>query len=57
MIVVMPDARTPGLAEIEQEVFGERAEIKSFQAKSQLDIPDETWQSADALMIWGGAAL
>ena len=54
MIIVMPDARTPGPAEIEQGVFGKRAEIKSFQAKAQSDIPDEIWQSADALMVWGG---
>ena len=53
MIIVMPDARTAGPAEIEQTVFGERAEIKSFQASRQSDIPDEVWQSADALMVWG----
>ena len=53
MIVVMPDARTAGPAEIEQTVFGDRAEIKTYQASTQEDIPDEVWQSADALMVWG----
>ena len=53
MIVVMPDSRTSGSAEIEQAVFGDRAEMKSFQAPSQADIPEEIWKNADALMIWG----
>ena len=53
MIVVMPDSRTSGPPEIEQTVFGDRAELKSFQALTQADIPEETWSSADALMIWG----
>ena len=50
----MPDSRTSGSAEIEQAVFGDRAEMKSFQAPSQADIPEEIWKNADALMIWGG---
>ena len=54
MIVVMPDARTEGPAEIEQDVFGDRAEMRSFQAKAQTDIPSEIWERADALMVWGG---
>lgn len=53
MIVVMPDARTAGPAEIEQAVFGDRAEIKSFQASAQADIPDAVWEQAEALMVWG----
>ena len=53
MIVVMPDSRTSGSAEIEQAVFGDRAEMKSFQAPTQADIPEEIWKNADALMIWG----
>ena len=53
MLVVMPDARYVGAAEIEQTVFGDRAEIRPFQAPSQGDIPAEVWESADALMVWG----
>ena len=53
MIVVMPDARYAGAAEIEQAVFGDRATIKPFQASTQADIADEVWELADALMIWG----
>ena len=53
MIVVMPDARYAGAAEIEQAVFGDRATIKPFQAPTQADISDEVWESADALMVWG----
>ena len=53
MIVVMPDSRTSGSVEIEQAVFGDRAEMKSFQAPTQADIPEEIWKNADALMIWG----
>lgn len=53
MIVVMPDARYAGPAEIEQAVFGDRAEILSFQAPTQADIIDDVWESADALMVWG----
>ena len=51
MIVVMPDARYAGAAEIEQAVFGDRAIIKPFQATTQADISDEVWKSADALMV------
>ena len=54
MLVVMPDARHAGPAEIEQNVFGQRAEIRAYQAGSQADIPPEVWTGADALMIWGG---
>ena len=53
MIVLMPDSRTAGSAEIEQAVFGNRAEMKSFQAATQADIPEKIWNTADALMIWG----
>ena len=53
MLVVMPDARHSDAAEIEQNVFGQRAEIRAYQADSQADIPSEVWKSADALMIWG----
>ena len=53
MLVVMPDARHAGPAEIEQNVFGQRAEIRAYQAGSQADIPPEVWTGADALMIWG----
>ena len=53
MLVIMPDARYSGAAEIEQDVFGQRAEIRAFQAKSQADIPPEVWLDADALMVWG----
>ena len=53
MIVVMPDARYAGAAEIEQAVFGDRAIIKPFQAPTQADISDKVWKSADALMVWG----
>ena len=53
MIVVMPDARYAGAAEIEQAVFGDRAIIKPFQAPTQADISDDVWKSADALMVWG----
>ena len=44
MIVVMPDSRTSGSAEIEQAVFGDRAEMKSFQAPTQADIPEKIWK-------------
>ena len=53
MIVVMPDARYAGAPEIEQAVFGDRATIKPFQASTRMDIADEVWELADALMIWG----
>ena len=32
MLVVMPDTRYAGAAEIEQNVFGQRAEIRAYQA-------------------------
>ena len=53
MLVVMPDALHAGAAEIEQNVFGQRAEIRAYQAESQADIPPKVWMDADALMIWG----
>jgi len=53
MLVVMPDALRAGAAEIEQNVFGQRAEIRAYQAESQADIPPKVWMDADALMIWG----
>ena len=53
MIVVMPDARYSGAADVEQAVFGERAEIRLFQAASQDEVPAEDWEAAEALMIWG----
>ena len=33
MLVVMPDALHAGAAEIEQNVFGQRAEIRAYQTK------------------------
>ena len=53
MHVVMPDARHLGAADVEQNIFGQRAEIRAFKADSQSDIPPEIWAAADALMIWG----
>ncbi|MEK9722716.1 MAG: C-terminal binding protein, partial [Rhodospirillaceae bacterium] len=53
MIVVMPDARHAGAADIEQNVFGDRAEIRPYQAQTLDDIPEADWQAAQALMIWG----
>ena len=53
MIVVMPDARDSGSADIEQAVFGNRAELRLYQATNLDDVPSEAWQTAEALMIWG----
>jgi len=53
MIVVMPDARYAGGADIEQAVFGNRAELRLFQATTLDDVPSEAWETAEALMIWG----
>jgi lactate dehydrogenase-like 2-hydroxyacid dehydrogenase len=53
MIVIMPDAHTAGVADIEQAVFGDRAEIHAYKAASLDEIPAEDWEAAEALMIWG----
>ena len=53
MIVVMPDARSSGKADVEQAVFGKRAELHSFQASTLDDIPTNIWKAAEALMVWG----
>ena len=52
MIIVMPDARYSG-ADVEQNVFGERAELRLHQATALDEIPAADWEAAEALMIWG----
>lgn len=53
MMLLMPDARYKGAADVEQEVFGDRAEIRPYQAPTPDDIPADVWEAADGLMIWG----
>lgn len=53
MLILMPDARFDGPADLEQAVVGKRAEVRAIQADKLNDIPDDVWQSADALMVWG----
>ena len=42
MIVVMPDARYAGGADTEQAVFGDRAELRLYQATDLNDVPAES---------------
>ncbi len=53
MLILMPDARFDGPAEIEQEEVGDRAEVKVFKAERLDDIPDEVWGAADGMLLWG----
>ncbi len=53
MIVVMPDARYSGSGDIEKAVFGDRAELRLYQATRLDEVPAESWAAAEALMIWG----
>ena len=53
MIVVMPDARYAGGADTEQAIFGDRAELRYYQATDLDDVPADAWQAAEALMVWG----
>ena len=41
MLMLMPDARFDGVAEFEQAVVGERAEVRVYQADSLDDISSE----------------
>jgi len=51
VFILVPDARYEGPPTIEQEIFGDQAEVSAFKATQY--IPDELWERADALMIWG----
>ena len=53
MLMLMPDARFDGAAEYEQAVVGDRAEVRVYQANSLDDIPNDIWEAADGLMVWG----
>lgn len=53
MIVVMPDARYAGGADVEEAVFGDRVELRLHQATALDEVPAEDWEAAEALMIWG----
>ena len=53
MLIIIPDARFDGPADIEQEAAGEAVEVRPYQAKSLDDIPDEVWAEADGMLIWG----
>ncbi|MBT5496447.1 MAG: C-terminal binding protein, partial [Alphaproteobacteria bacterium] len=51
--MLMPDARFDGAAEFEQAVVGDRAEVRVCQANTLDDIPNDVWEAADGLMVWG----
>ncbi len=53
MLMLMPDARFDGVAEFEQAVVGERAEVRVYQADSLDDISSDVWEATDGLMVWG----
>ncbi len=53
MLLLMPDARFDGEADLEQAVVGDRGEVRAISASTLDDIPNETWEAADGLMVWG----
>jgi phosphoglycerate dehydrogenase-like enzyme len=50
-VVLVPD-RVPAPAEIEQNVFGDSAEVIAPCAKDAAEIDDATWGRADAVLAW-----
>lgn len=49
--ILIPDRLTPP-ADIEEFVFGEKAEIKLYQAVSPNEIEDYVWEECDAVLAW-----
>ncbi len=50
-VVLIPDRLAPP-ADIEQQVFGDLAEIRLLQANHVSEISDEEWAVADAILPW-----
>src|SRR3970282_159796 len=49
--VLIPDGPNPH-SDLEQEILGPDAEIHISRGVNPTDVPDEDWQSADAILIW-----
>ncbi len=49
--ILIPDRSKPPLT-IEQEAVGNAARFTALQASHAREVPDEMWNSADALLLW-----
>ncbi len=57
MLVLLPDALFEDDAEIERGVLGDDVEVAVYRELSAERVPDERWQTADALIVYYGVPI